>query len=318
MSIKIEIEAHPDRGNMAQQISNAMEALGYYPVSHRGRVILDTQEVDDNRVTASSGDIFADLGVDRPAAVDQTAVETTVRKRGEPSPGKARRTKAEIAEDEAADAAKIRPVIDGVEAKVNAAISTGAERIGPEDSEADAEQDAADEKAESDAKRTAGSTLDDLRQALGEYSRKFGMVEAAKLVEPGQLIGKPIVEVSADELPGIIASVLSKVSGITSDKPVEAAAEVVEATLTRDDVKKHMMAYMAKYGETATMADGPKIFGFALGDVPPGTKSGNGTVVSEWVLSAIPDDQESLKKAVTWWKTMLNQAGDTFGRKAVK
>lgn len=41
---------------------------------------------------------------DEPDAVDQWADEAPKRERGKPSPGKARRTKAEIAEDEAADA----------------------------------------------------------------------------------------------------------------------------------------------------------------------------------------------------------------------
>lgn len=60
------------------------------------------------------------------------------------------------------------------------AISTGEERIGPEDSPEVAAQDEADEKAESDAARDPEKpvTLDDVRSALGEYVRIYGMAAA--------------------------------------------------------------------------------------------------------------------------------------------
>ena len=58
-----------------------------------------------------------------------------------------------------------------------AAISTGDERIGPEDSPETIAQDAADEKAETDAARDPANplTLDDLRNAMGAYGTAFGM-----------------------------------------------------------------------------------------------------------------------------------------------
>jgi hypothetical protein len=61
-----------------------------------------------------------------------------------------------------------------------AAISTGEERIGPEDSPEVVAQDEADEKAESDAARDPAKpvTLDDVRSALGEYVRLYGMAAA--------------------------------------------------------------------------------------------------------------------------------------------
>ena len=106
------------------------------------------------------------------AAGDTSAAP--IRKRGEPSPGKKRRTAAEVAEDEAAEAA---------ETKQN--ISTGEARVDPEnpeadDSEADAAQDAADEAAEVEAHRDPEKplTIDDVKAAVMAYAEKYGMPAA--------------------------------------------------------------------------------------------------------------------------------------------
>ena len=60
-----------------------------------------------------------------------------------------------------------------------AAISTGEERVGPEDAPETAAQDAADEQAEVEAARDPEKplTADDLRNAMGLYVNKFGMPE---------------------------------------------------------------------------------------------------------------------------------------------
>ena len=100
-----------------------------------------------------------------------------IRKRGEPSPGKKRRTAAEVAEDEAAEAAE------------NAArqnISTGENRIDPanpevaSDSAEDAAQDAADETAEVEAHRDPEKplTIDDVKAVVMAYAEKYGMPAA--------------------------------------------------------------------------------------------------------------------------------------------
>ena len=146
-----------------------------------------------------------------------TAQEAPARERGQPSPGKSRRTKAEIAEDEAADAAEKKPLRyfhhpesssvfdsyenhegegDGLVIEIDrdtffklktqyandslASISTGDERVGPEDDAETVEQDAADEKAETEAARDPEKplTLDDVRGALGAYVKKYGMESA--------------------------------------------------------------------------------------------------------------------------------------------
>jgi cell division septation protein DedD len=56
------------------------------------------------------------------------------------------------------------------------AISTGEERVGPQDTPADEKQDAADEAA--DKKPATKLDHDSVRSALGEYVKKFGMPAA--------------------------------------------------------------------------------------------------------------------------------------------
>lgn len=112
------------------------------------------------------------------------------RERGKPAPGKARRTKAEIEEDEAADAedARLNAIADERANDGSApipsdlsetptdkpAISTGEERISPED-DAAAEQDAADEAADPANAPAAEATRDDVRTAMMGYSEKHGL-----------------------------------------------------------------------------------------------------------------------------------------------
>ncbi len=98
---------------------------------------------------------------------------------GQPSPGAKRRTKAEIAEDEAAALAAASEWV----AAEPASISTGDERVGPEDDAATVEQDEADEAAETEAavdERPADKKLthDDVRNALGGYVKLYGMAAA--------------------------------------------------------------------------------------------------------------------------------------------
>jgi hypothetical protein len=98
-------------------------------------------------------------------------VEAPKRERGKPAPGRARRTKEEIAEDDAADAA------DAQTATAN--ISTGEDRVDPaqQDSAEDAAQDAADEAEEVEKTRDAEKPLtnDDLRAEMTLYVNTYGM-----------------------------------------------------------------------------------------------------------------------------------------------
>ena len=117
------------------------------------------------------------------------------RKRGEPSPGKKRRTAAEVAEDEAADAREAqlaeRIADDTRHSEImeagKRAISTGEARVDPEnpeaddsDSASDSEQDAADEAAEVEAHRDPEKplTIDDVKAVVMAYAEKYGMPAA--------------------------------------------------------------------------------------------------------------------------------------------
>lgn len=116
---------------------------------------------------------------------DDLAASAGQRERGKPGPGRARRTKAEIAEDEAAEVAEA----SGEKAQ----ISTGENRVGPEDSPETEAQDAADEAAEAAQNQSASATLEDVRSAAGEYMKKFGPVatqaDGAAILQAA--LGKP-------------------------------------------------------------------------------------------------------------------------------
>lgn len=154
---------------------------------------------------------------------DDTATETAEakpqRERGQPAAGRKRRTKEEIAEDEAAAAAK---------PEEKAAISTGEERVGPEDDPETIAQDEADEKAESDAATaTRGPdkklTLDDVRNALGAYVKKYGMAavqaDGPKVIS---LVLKDEKKVKVSDIPDdqkVIQAVLDGVAEMTAKNP---------------------------------------------------------------------------------------------------
>jgi len=105
-------------------------------------------------------------------AETQAAASAVERVRGQPSPGKARRTKAEIAEDDAAAAT-------GPLAIVSQTDVTAEESNLVEDSPEVQAADAADEAAETAAAKVDGKlTLDDVRNALGLYVGAFGMAAA--------------------------------------------------------------------------------------------------------------------------------------------
>jgi hypothetical protein len=132
--------------------------------------------------------------------------EAPKRERGKPAPGRARRTKEEIAEDEAADAA-------GTPEEPKAAISTGEERIDPTTTE-DATQDAADEAAEAETTKAAELTHDDVRAALKKYLDAYGtaaaMEDGPKVLK--MLFGDTAAKVS--DVPGDQDSLAKAIAGI--------------------------------------------------------------------------------------------------------
>jgi hypothetical protein len=112
-----------------------------------------------------------------PRAGESEAQTAVRRERGKPAPGRARRTKEEIAEDEAADAADQANTTDSfssIDAAVKQSISTGEERVDPANVEA---QDKADEQAEVEQTRSEDKplTVDDVKAVINQYVDKYGL-----------------------------------------------------------------------------------------------------------------------------------------------
>jgi hypothetical protein len=159
----------------------------------------------DAEVLPDEGPNFAAMK----AAHDATQAEAPKRERGKPAPGRARRTKEEIAEDEAADKADA----SAPTTEATPLISTGEERIDPTAAE-DAAQDAADEAAEVEATKAPELTHDDVRAALQKYLTAYGtpaaMEDGPKVLT--MLFGAEVTKVSA--VPADQASLAKAVAGI--------------------------------------------------------------------------------------------------------
>lgn len=186
---------HFDTGTMSQEEASALavllasisgtmlpaKALRDYQRNLYGGTALTAGETKPTLVTAvdpasPNGDYSATAVVEKQedGTLKVLSVETAApqRERGKPAPGRARRTKEEIAEDEAADKA------DAEAAAARGSISTDPEnRVGPEDEPETQEQDKADEQAEVEASRDAEAPLtgEDVRSAMGLYVKKFGL-----------------------------------------------------------------------------------------------------------------------------------------------
>jgi hypothetical protein len=285
--ISINITTHPELGDVAGQVAEAMAALGFVRKTDESWSIkVNREDAADAKAAVAAYSEFVEKGGTPLAEVaSELSISSgnainkpdAIRKRGEPSPGKSRRTKAEIAEDDADDKADAERDAAATEAGIQAnsaddvkpAISTGENRIGPDD-----EQDDADEAAEVEANRK-GLTHDDLRQAVGRYQKKFGM--AAAVAGIPALLGCAIVEVAEADLAAAIAKVDNAVAG-DAPGPVEDAVPVVadkpvKKAVTKDDVMAAMLRYAKKFdGQNTdmnampnTMEDAPKIFGLLFG-----------------------------------------------------
>lgn len=166
MTLKIEIFGTPDHGPINQQIEEAMEAIGF--VRHIRTLRSSTADAALTAVQQNVKDGSTEPTLTNTPRAGESEAQTATRERGKPAPGRARRTKEEIAEDEAA-----------VEAETSGtqAISTGGARVGPEDEPEIQEQDKADEQAEVEASRNPEKplTVDDVKAAVGLYVNKHGM-----------------------------------------------------------------------------------------------------------------------------------------------
>lgn len=163
MSLKIEVEvpfAVVNDNCAPGYLKSALAAIGYAPTGSVATPPLVVADQTERNPAGGGGTmLFTDTS------------STPKRERGKPAPGRARRTKEEIAEDEAAEKA------DGATQPARALISTGEERIDSNqvDDEATANQDAEDEAAEVAATRTAPVTIDDVKETVNKYVEKFGL-----------------------------------------------------------------------------------------------------------------------------------------------
>ena len=173
------------------------------------------------------------------------------------------------------------------------------------------EQDVADEAAEA---ASDVLTHDDVRAAVGEYTRKFGIVAAQKVIPA--LLGKPIAEIPDDQdsLRAAVAAIRDDMLEVKKASDIVASAglfadEVVPAPvkeITEADVRDALMAYAAKYDVDDKMAN-------TLIDGPDILKKTFGPAIS--ALRLVPKDQASLRKAYD----AINDATDNnwYNRKVV-
>jgi hypothetical protein len=243
--------------------------------------------------------------LDTPLYPKPTAMDGD-RERGKAGPGHRRRTDKQIAEDTAYFASEFKnqpseggsaeaPLAPGSEQPL---ISTGEERISPED--------AADEAAETAAHATDKPTLETLRAAVGRYTETFGA--KASVANIRAIIGKPMIEVAEEELPAAIARVEAATRGetiavttLTETAPIpesvfgdalaDKPTEPVHAT--KADVIEAFAAYGKKYDGVSD----PKLMTITREDLPKvleGVFGAGATTVAK-----IPQTPEGFGKAMT-------------------
>lgn len=296
MTIKIEIEVPSDlvlKGAGGMYLDKAAGALGWVRgVSFVSQTLREMPETVAERAAREAAvDLkptaqplaYSDHVEEDATQFSDAEIEANKpkRERGKPSPGASRRTKKEIAEDEAADLADQAKQTAAEEANltddVKPAISTGGERISPED-----EQDAADEAAETE--KTGLAPIDVLRRLVGDYQKKHGMPAAVKLCQEGGLIGKPIHELDDAGIEWAIKQMRGPVPA-KAEEPAPFEEPAALEPKTKADLLEAMMRYADKYDGTRdqakmvhVLADMPKVFMATFGD-------------SVQKLSQVPEDK---------------------------
>lgn len=317
MALEIRIYTVADGGPEKEQVERSMDAIGFTrQIAVMGGGFLSKvepgiepltavqQSIKDGTFSVQSASVAdeTDVIAEQQADVEQ-AKAATARERGKPGEGRARRTKAEIAEDEAADAADAALVEAGENSDASLGISTGGERINPDEA-----QDTADETAEKLANAKPGGelTTEDLRAAVATYQKKHGMAAAVALVKEGGLIGCTIDAVPQERLAAVIealgtsaVSVSSTASTDKTDKPTRP-----EYPATKDGLMKAMLDYALKYDGNndiakannttmpATMEDCPKVFQMRFGEAV----NSLGKVPADGYAQAIVDLQDATEK----------------------
>ena len=129
--------------------------------------------------------------------------------------------------------------VAAMEAGVEPSISSGEERVNPED-----EQDEASEAAES-----AEPTLETLRAAYVRYSNKFGVPAAIKDIKV--ILGCGVAEVPKDEVPEALAKIEAAMAAENIDAYLATLREPEKApTATKAQLMAAIMGYGKKYDDT--------------------------------------------------------------------
>ena len=340
MTLKLEVTVPEDdikSGDGARYLARAMEAIGFtrgvtLPVPNTGGSVtaLDGEQVT-KALQSGADSVSPELAAQLDAAAAKTAGDTnsgaadpaSTRAYGTSEEGRARRTKEQIADDKeieelwTGDKSFIPTHIpatdllaglkDGsikpTDTAPKANISTGEEHIDPTTAEEKA-QDKADEQAEVDSTKGDKLTLDDLRKAAGDFSKRHGMAEAMEIIP--DLLGCGLNEVPADE----IADAIAKLEAYGGEKPADKPEEK-PFTATKADVIEVMLQYADKFdGQRDDMtampvmtADRGKIFVAAMGEGIDG-------------LSKMPDEPEAFGRVVLAFREAL--ATNPFKREAKK
>ena len=245
------------------------------------------------------------------------------RKRGEAAPGHRRRTNAQIDSDrewmaqKAKAEAALAAMDKGVHAEPTAAVSTGDERINPEDE--------ADEAAETAARTSDKLPLEDLRAAVARYIEKFG--HAASVKNMRTIIGCAVADYPEAEIGNAIAKVEMAIKGstvVTPTNPATGAASTDEpdetlfggapepeipVTATAAEVVEAIKAYGRKFDGT----DVPDNMAFAKEDLPKVFMATFGKGVTG--LGSLPDKKpETLGRILVAIREATEK--NTFGRTA--
>lgn len=279
----VQINIHGDTaGDALRELRDL--SLGLFPAASTAEQVQASTALTPIQRSVEDGTFTVRSATDEERAA--VGVTTGARVRGQPAPGKARRTKAEIAEDEAAEAS-------------TGNISTNPEnRVGPEDDAETAAQDAADEAEEVEENRDVDEplTVDDLRQAVGRYNAAFGM--EATIANINGIIGCKQSDVpnTQEALTTAIAKVDAAIAAGVVDAPKTAPVEKAKP-LTVDDVFAIVKQFVDKFGGPKAEEIGPAIFVDALGTPPDGERF--------WKRSILPTDQKSLKACLDGWTKAL-------------
>lgn len=195
MSIEIKIVISDDEPDKTGALKEHYAALGYEPRSPTLREVANAAfdagvDIDFKVKPLVDKLNQTDTAVQPPRWSEGNAEHAADTAPAEEPKKRTRRTKAEIeAEREKMLSTVSEKTADIITQDDTPQISTGDERIGPEDDAETAAQDAADEAAEVEASRDAAAPLtrEDVREAIARYIHAFGM-EATQTDVPNILL----------------------------------------------------------------------------------------------------------------------------------